>query len=420
MAETRDEVRLSELERYVLATLRDCALDLSVLVIDETSRVVFANRDSEVLFGHHHSELTEKFHLSDLLEIDRPPGETFAEQFEHVRNKGRWEGEGRGVKRHGEPFVCTITLVYTLLSDAGDRRGLLVLIKDDTRRRDEQLLLEESFALSNALNEQMEQMNQDLLEVKQQLERAVGAQRRELQAVAEMQQALLPARLPELAGYQFGAGYMPSSQASGDYYDFFAVGPSCLGLLVADVSGHGARAAVDMAITRVLVHSTVKDTLSPASALGRLNSLLSDFVPTESFVTMFYGVLDPVHQSLRFALAGHPPPMLWVPGKTMPEELKHEPGFPLHLIADAEYVEHEVQLPAGSVLFIYTDGLTEAFNSEREMYGVERLARLLGELPAAPPQTLVDRVREDVGAFTGAMSLEDDFTAVAVHIGDAG
>ncbi len=416
MADTEDEIRLSELERSVLTTLRDCALDLSVLVIDETGRIVFANRDSETLFGRHHSELTEEFELSDLLTLNGLPGETFGERFEYLRNKVRWEGEGQGEGPSGEPFHCAVTLVHTLLSDAGDHYGLLVLIKDDAQQKDQQRLLEESFALSNALNEQLDHMNRELLQVKRQLECAVSSQRRELQAVAQLQRSLLPRKLPEYRGYDFASVYVPSSQASGDYYDFFAVGPNCLGLLVADVSGHGARAAVDMAITRVLVHSTVKDTLSPASALRRLNDFLSDFVPTDSFVTMFYGVLDPGRQILRFALAGHPPPLLWVPGKTPPEALGHKSGFPLHLIPQAEYTEHEIQLLPGSALFIYTDGLTEAFNNKREMYGMGRLAALLEGLPPGPAQTIVDRVREDVNAFTDATALADDFTAVAIRV----
>ena len=184
---------------------------------------------------------------------------------------------------------------------------------------------------------------------------------------------------------------------------------------MADVSGHGARAAVDMAITRVLVHSAVKDTLSPGAALGRLNTMLSEFVPTESFVTMFYGVLDPGRRTLRFALAGHPPPLLWKPGESSPEPLQRTPGFPLHVVSQAEFGEEEVYLPPGSTLFLYTDGLTEAFNSQREMYGVQRLGRLLGDLSPGPVQGMVDQVRQAVQEFTGATALTDDFTAVAVR-----
>lgn len=411
----RGEGRQRELEHPVLAALRACELGLSLLLADETGRVVFANRDSESLFECSSTQLQKRQLLGDLLTLDEPLGDCFEAQAEYIRQAGRWEGEGRAVRPGGKVLGCEIILVDALLSRADGRHGLLALVSNKREERRARRLLEESVAFSNALNEQLDHMNQELLQVKRQLEYAVGAQRRELQAVAELQQSLLPRRLPKLKGYDFAAIYVPSSQASGDYYDFFEIGPSALGLLVADVSGHGARAAVDMAITRVLVHSAVKETLSPGAALSRLNSMLSDSVPTESFVTMFYGVLDPCRQMLRFALAGHPPPLLWKPGETAPQPLQRAPGFPLHVVAQTEFAEHEVYLPPRSVLFLYTDGLTEAFNSRREMYGVDRLARLLGQLPPGPTQAMVDEVRQAVRAFTGGAALADDFTAVAIQ-----
>src|SRR5215212_11499736 len=211
--------------------------------------------------------------------------------------------------------------------------------------------------------------------------RAAEAQERErieqeLQVARQIQQELLPESLPELDGWRIAAYYGPAREVGGDFYDFLELSSGRLGLVVGDATGHGMPAALVMASTRGMLRAVVQSLESPGEVLARVNEALVADIPPSTFVTCFYGILDPKSGHLVYANAGHDLPYLWHGGAT--EELRAR-GMPLGLMPGTRYEEKEVVLEIGDSTLFYSDGLVEAHNPQREMFGFPRLRRLVAE-----------------------------------------
>lgn len=203
---------------------------------------------------------------------------------------------------------------------------------------------------------------------------------RERDAIARIQKDLLPAQPPSIPGFRFFCDYQPSSKAGGDYYDFIPIGDRHLGIIVCDVSGHGSPAAVIMAMTRIVLRVCLSETLSPREALEELNRILFREIDTSGFISAFYGVIDLPARKMKYASAGHNPAILLDYRANRHHLLSSKKGFPLKIALDNPMEENEIALPKGCKLAFYTDGITEAMNAERELFGIERLAAALLEL----------------------------------------
>ncbi|HYE63393.1 MAG TPA: PP2C family protein-serine/threonine phosphatase [Phycisphaerales bacterium] len=265
-----------------------------------------------------------------------------------------------------------------------------------------------------------------------QLRKANDALDRELQAVSAIQRSLLPPTLPDVKGLRLAAHYETSARAGGDYYDLFPLSHGRLGLLIADVSGHGTPAAVMMAITHALAHSNAGTPCAasnePAEMLTHLNERLvrSYSRGNTGFVTAFYGVFDPAAKTLRYASAGHNPPRVRRGSGTAPvvEGLEGGRDVPLGVLEGTTYREAATTLYAGDGLLLYTDGITEARSPDGEEFGTERLdqrlvstVRTQGASVAMPePGWTIQGVLESVTEFTRARPPEDDRTLVAGEI----
>lgn len=239
----------------------------------------------------------------------------------------------------------------------------------------------------------------------------------ELKRIAEIQRALLPRRLPPIPGFDLAAWYQTAARAGGDYYDFFDLGDGRWGMLIADVSGHGTPAAVVMAMLRTMLHAHCVSCVTPAELLRNANRQLVDHSLRYdgTFVTAFYGVLDPKSGALRYASAGHNPPLL-VDARVHVRELDEAQALPLAIDESTAFEEGEAALRPGDTLLLYTDGITEAQNAAGEMYGRERLLSCVREdVPNA--QHIIDCVRHKLMAFTGGLPQLDDQTLVAIRTG---
>lgn len=253
--------------------------------------------------------------------------------------------------------------------------------------------------------------------LREELEQAYAALDREFLAVGEIQRQLLPKELPGIPGIAFATYYEPSARAGGDYYTFWELPDDQLALLIADVSGHGASAAVVVAMLHALLqtprHACPRVSSSPAEVLGYLNEELSQTVVGGQFVTAFLGVLHKRSRALRYANAGHNPPRLLRAGSRKPVSLKEEAGLPLAIVPDQTYVEQVVQFGAGDRLLLYTDGITETFNARREMFGVEGIDAALDCCSRTADQ-LVRTVISRVSAFAEGRPPADDRTIIAI------
>jgi sigma-B regulation protein RsbU (phosphoserine phosphatase) len=255
------------------------------------------------------------------------------------------------------------------------------------------------------------------LVLSREVQRAFDAVDDELRSVAAMQQSLLPERLPRSEHFELATHYRTSRRAGGDYYDFFPLSDGRLGILIADVSGHGTPAAVLMAITQTIAQ--LNDTLhgEPGAFLQRVNETLARryVQDTGRFVTAFYAIFDPQLRELTYASAGHPSPRVKSIGADRGVRCLAKPtGLPLGIAAEETYATATEPLAPGDRVVFYTDGITEAFNEAGEMFGTERLDAAIAGCQDA--RCLVESVTAALKGFVGDHAPGDDQTLVVVHV----
>ena len=233
----------------------------------------------------------------------------------------------------------------------------------------------------------------------------------ELRTAQAIQHAFLPKDVPALPGWQLMPYYQPAREVGGDFYDIFVFADGRLGLVIGDVSGKGVPAALVMATVHTMLRTAVQGMLAPGEVLARVNDLLAAEIPAGMFVTCFYALLDPGSGRLRYANAGHEPPYRQHGGSVT--EL-WATGMPLGLLPGSCYEEQEATLAPGESLLFYSDGLVEAHNPGREMFGFPCLQKLLEAHPDAP--SLIGFLLGELQRFTGeGWEQEDDVTLLLLQ-----
>jgi sigma-B regulation protein RsbU (phosphoserine phosphatase) len=236
----------------------------------------------------------------------------------------------------------------------------------------------------------------------------------ELQTIADIQKSLLPDQVPDVPGLDVAVHYQMAERAGGDYYDFFKLPNGCLGVLIADASGHGAPSAVLMAVAHSIVHTRPDPPLRPGELLTHLNSHLTRRYTRHagSFVTAFYAVFDPRNGELAYASAGHTPPRLLRSIDNSKVPLNRAQRLPLGIKADEVYPEQRVLFFKGDQVAFFTDGVIEATDATGDMFGTERIDERLNSAPSA-----ADSLAEILTAwteFTSNSTPADDRTMVVV------
>lgn len=233
----------------------------------------------------------------------------------------------------------------------------------------------------------------------------------ELRTAQFIQQALLPKDVPMLPGWQIAVHYQPARSVGGDFYDFLPFEDGQVGIIIGDATDKGMPAALVMAITCTMLRTAAQGLTSPGEVLARVNELLYGRIPTKMFVTCFYALLDPKSGRLCFANAGQDWPFRRHSGGVC--ELRAT-GMPLGMMPGSRYEEQEVTLGPGESSLFYSDGLVEAHNSRREMFGLPRLMALIGEHPEGT--AFIDLLLSELATFTGAdWEQEDDVTMVTLQ-----
>jgi len=240
----------------------------------------------------------------------------------------------------------------------------------------------------------------------------------ELDAARALQLAILPASFPARHGCDGAARMLPATTMCGDFYDFLELADGRIGVVIADVSGHGVPAAFFMAVARTELRDVAAAHPDPGTCLALTNRALCAENPLDLFVSVFYGVFDPASGALRYANGGHNPPYLRHADEEI-ESLRGQGGPVLGVMSGAEFPTHSLQLQPGDRLVLYTDGLTEACNAGGEAYGEQRLAAELESHGAAAPAEIVERLCRNVAAFTGAVAQADDITISVLARGPA-
>jgi phosphoserine phosphatase RsbU/P len=230
---------------------------------------------------------------------------------------------------------------------------------------------------------------------------------REAQEAKSIQQALLPRSSPLVPGFAVTGLSVPAGAVGGDWYDFIDLGDGRWGLVLADVSGKGMAAALLMSATRAMLRSLAQNLCSPGEVLEKLNALLVSDFPAGRFVTMVYGILDPVSKTLTFSSAGHLPPL--IVDADGARFLGSETGLPLG-VRHGSFSENIVPLQEGARVMLYSDGITEAEDPGGEEYGSSRLLEYASQSDASM-ESLLDEVRK----FANGGGLRDDATVILVQ-----
>jgi sigma-B regulation protein RsbU (phosphoserine phosphatase) len=238
---------------------------------------------------------------------------------------------------------------------------------------------------------------------------------RELANAADMQRSLLPRRMPEHSGVEFAAFYQTSRHAGGDYYDVIPIDRHRFAIVVADVSGHGAPAAIVMAMIRAVLHTCGEILHDPVRVLHHLNRHFEFLWDTAMFATAVYGVLDLEQGSWRSIRAGHPPPLLAGPGRGVATVASGESRM-LLFGEMGDLAPADQPLRPGDRLVLYTDGLTDRQGPDGQLYDVERLAAAVARHANSTPATLVQQLMKDVDAFAGGREADDDQTVLVAGL----
>jgi|GEM_PF-2133491 len=243
--------------------------------------------------------------------------------------------------------------------------------------------------------------------------------KKEMQLAKSIQNTLLPKNIPELEGYDIGAKYEAAMEVGGDYYDFFDVDKDSIGIAVGDVSGKGIAGALIMTMTRTALRLEARGSKIASEVLANLNTTLDGEFKKGMYITMFYVVLDSKKRVINYSSAGHNPMILYR-GDTGQLYNFNPKGFAVGLdlgtpLTFRKAIKNEsIKLKKGDLLFIYTDGITEAMNSKREEYGELRLLEAIKKYHHLPAQEVSDKVLDDIQDFTAGFPQSDDITYVVV------
>ena len=255
-----------------------------------------------------------------------------------------------------------------------------------------------------------------LRETREKLARQLAAIRSELETARQIQLSILPQTTPAVAGLEIAARYIPMTSVAGDFYDFVVVDEKRIGVLVADVSGHGMPAALIASMLKIAFAAQAEHASDPARVLSGLNQALCGKFQRH-YVTAAYALIDTERRSVCYAGAAHPPLLLYEKASGKARSIV-ENGLFLGYFPKASYAAVEVPFQAGDSLLFYTDGIVEMPDKADEPFGEERLKLFLEEHADLSPAVLVDGLLEYLKGWGGRSTedeADDDVTVVSVH-----
>lgn len=278
--------------------------------------------------------------------------------------------------------------------------------------------VEEYFEISKALNEMMSRLQRDRENI---VEREKVA--KEIEVAGQIQKTLLPAELPRIPGLKLDAFYRAASRISGDLYDVFRIDDNNFCVLVADVSGKGIPASLIMSVLRTVIRILAKGKKSSHSILVTVNDYIREDIPPGIFITIFLGVYNVDTGKLNFVSAGHNP-LMYLARKDNKAIFINPPGVPLGLPLEREDAfsrklkQQSIHIDDGDVLFVYSDGVTEAMNRAGEKYGLNRLLGMFNKYvrnnSSKNPKEISDLILSDIDNHCGLATQADDITFITI------
>lgn len=377
------ELRDSEVR---FRTLFESANDAIILIRDE--RIISCNLKTLELFGYSQDEMLNRPILS-FSPLKQPLGalseDTHKQRMDKALSGTPQFYEWRYTRRNGETFDVEISLNSLELKGAP---YLQAIARDITERKKAERVLLDNTRI-----------------------------KRELEIAQEVQKALLPARPPQLSGLLVASRCVPASNVGGDYYDFFYPAANTLDAVIADVAGHSFGSALLMTEARSVLHAKVNAANSPGKILAAVNDLLyEDLSRSELLLSMFYARLDAINTTLVYANAGHSRPLLYRHGKNAAFEELDADGLLMGVKTDVVFEEKSVRMAGGDILFLYTDGITEAENVNGDFFGDKRFREVIAEASDQRPEEIIAALFQNLTAFIGDRDLNDDITITIIKV----
>jgi len=264
----------------------------------------------------------------------------------------------------------------------------------------------------NAMSLALKKYISDLTAATAEKER-IGA---ELSVATHIQSSMLPIIFPPFPDREeidIFASMNPAKEVGGDFYDFFMIDERHVAIVMADVSGKGVPAALFMVIGKTLIKDHTVPGTDPADIFMTVNNLLCESNGEGLFITAFMGILDMVTGEFRYVNAGHEPPYIFHDGKYTMHKIPS--AFVLAGMEDMKYKSGSIMLEPGDKVFQYTDGVTEATDADKQLYGDERLNAILNKIGGVPANDLLKAVKEDIDRFVGAAPQFDDITMLCLE-----
>ena len=255
--------------------------------------------------------------------------------------------------------------------------------------------------------------------IRQQLAQQLDTIKQELEIARKIQLSILPDQVPAMPDLDLAARYVPMTQVAGDFYDFILIDEKHIGILVADVSGHGMPAALIASMLKIALAAQTECAAEPAKVLNGLNQTLCGKFH-DHYVTAAYVYIDMEKRTLRYAGAGHPPVMMCEGVSGRVRDLD-ENGFFLSWTTDATYSSGEVPIGPGDWFILYTDGITEASNRDKEEFGIARFRAFMESNSLLSADEFASKLLNELQTWSGRAAddePDDDVTLVVVHVQD--
>ena len=309
--------------------------------------------------------------------------------------------------------IGTMIRAINTFKDSAERHNNEISAANAELVRSQEELRESRDKLATKADE-LAELTTELQAAKLSIEKNLATVTRDIELASNMQQAILPTKFADHISYDVGAFVKPLRIVGGDFYEFFQLDGNRIGFAIADVAGKGIPAAFFMAISHTMLETVVLSMDKPSDVLDYVNQRLCLRNPLYLFVTLFYGILDLRSGTLTYSNGGHNPPFLIRTDNSV-AALPLTDNTMLGVLDDVGFNDRTIDITPGDTLFLYTDGITESFTAEREMYGDARLAAWLKENQKLNVEALLDAVLFDVSRFVGDAEQSDDLTGLCIR-----